>query len=401
MPQPKLRTYLLALAGITLTISMILFPESAFEAAQDGLKIWWNVVFPALLPFFIGSEMLMGLGVVNFMGSLLEPLMRPLFNVPGEGSFVLAMGLASGYPIGAILTAKLRRKNIVNKTEAERLISMANTADPLFMFGAVAVGFFHDVKLGVLIAAAHYLSALAVGLTMRFYKPQAPKSPRPQEKGSFFLTRAVKSLVIARENDGRPLGELLGDSIKQSVNSLLMIGGFIIFFSVIIKISTVSGMITPITRAIGILMTTFGLSPNLANAAASGIFEISMGTKLCSIAAAPLFQQLIIAGTIIAWSGFSVHAQVAAITHDTDIDIRPYILARIWQAFLAGIFTWLLLLRDFAIETSAGFDMVTNISVSSSLVFGIKAFVLLCFFLFTAGMMIQCFRIPVRFLFKK
>lgn len=130
MKRSKFNTYLLALAGITLTISMILFPESAFEAAQDGLAIWWNVVFPALLPFFIGSELLMGLGVVNFMGSLLEPLMRPLFNVPGEGSFVLAMGLASGYPIGAILTAKLRRKNIINKTEAERLISMANTADP-------------------------------------------------------------------------------------------------------------------------------------------------------------------------------------------------------------------------------------------------------------------------------
>ena len=45
----------------------------------------------------------MGMGVVHFIGVLMEPLMRPLFNVPGTGAFVLAMGIASGYPLGAAL----------------------------------------------------------------------------------------------------------------------------------------------------------------------------------------------------------------------------------------------------------------------------------------------------------
>ena len=402
MKRSKFNTYLLALAGITLTISMILFPESAFEAAQDGLAIWWNVVFPALLPFFIDSELLMGLGVVNFMGSLLEPLMRPLFNVPGEGSFVLAMGLASGYPIGAILTAKLRRKNIINKAEAERLISMANTADPLFMFGAVAVGFFHDVKLGALIALAHYCSALAVGFTMRFYKPKAPKTLRKTDTKKFFLTRAVQSLTKARAKDGRPFGELLGDAVKGSVNSLLMIGGFMIFFSVIIKIATVSGLLNPIKHAISTILATFGLSTNLSQATASGIFEISLGTKLCSTAIAPITQQLIISGVIIAWSGFSVHGQVAAIIHDTDINLKPYIIARIWQAFLAGLFTWFLLLRSPIMETGAGFlKLPATFTVGNTLMFGVKIWATLCFALLVLGFITQLFRIPIRYILKR
>ncbi|MDO9573402.1 MAG: sporulation integral membrane protein YlbJ, partial [Candidatus Contubernalis sp.] len=94
-----LSVYTTAAMAIFITISLVMFPEHAFEAAVNGLNIWWNVVFPALLPFFVCAEILMGLGVVHFMGVLLEPLMRPVFNVPGEGSFVMAMGLASGFPI--------------------------------------------------------------------------------------------------------------------------------------------------------------------------------------------------------------------------------------------------------------------------------------------------------------
>ena len=74
------------------TIAIIAFPEVSYKASLDGLRVWWDIVFPALLPFFIASDTLMGLGVVHFIGALLEPLMRPLFNVPGVGAFALAMG---------------------------------------------------------------------------------------------------------------------------------------------------------------------------------------------------------------------------------------------------------------------------------------------------------------------
>ncbi len=135
-------SYILGIASSLLTLCMVLYPEETFSAALKGLDVWWNIVFPALLPFFIGSEILMGLGVVHFMGVLLEPLMRPVFKIPGAGSFAVAMGLASGFPIGAILTTKMRLKNLVTRYEGERLMSFTNTADPLFMFGAVAVGMF-------------------------------------------------------------------------------------------------------------------------------------------------------------------------------------------------------------------------------------------------------------------
>ncbi|MGF9824285.1 nucleoside recognition domain-containing protein, partial [Brevibacillus agri] len=91
-------TLLLALSTVALVLTLVIYSQISFEAAVRGLKIWWEVVFPSTLPFIVLSEVLMGLGVVHFVGVLLEPLMRPLFNVPGTGGFVLAMGFSSGYP---------------------------------------------------------------------------------------------------------------------------------------------------------------------------------------------------------------------------------------------------------------------------------------------------------------
>ena len=129
-------------------------------------------------PFaFLSSPRPIGLGVVHFLGVLLEPVMRPSFNVPGTGSLLWQWGLLPGFPIGAVLTSKLRQQKLCSKVEAERLLSFCkHSRSRLFMFGAVAVGMLHAPQAGPVIAAAHYLSSISVGFVMRFYKA------RPSEK---------------------------------------------------------------------------------------------------------------------------------------------------------------------------------------------------------------------------
>ena len=57
--------------------------------------------------------------------------MRPLFNVPGIGSFVVSMGLATGYPMDAVLTAKFCKQGLCTKVEGERLLAFTNSTEPL------------------------------------------------------------------------------------------------------------------------------------------------------------------------------------------------------------------------------------------------------------------------------
>lgn len=334
-----------AAVAILLTVFIIIFSEDAFKAALEGLRVWWEIVFPSLLPFFIISEFLMGLGVVHFMGALLEPLMRPVFKVPGVGAFALAMGLASGYPIGAKITGNLRRKKLCSKTEAERLVSFTNTADPLFMVGAVAVGMFHRPELGITLAAAHYISSILVGFILRFYKgEESEEIPLQEEKQlkTNIIIKAVNELIQARKKDGRSIGELLGDSIKESINTLLVVGGFIIIFSVITGMFISTGLINSINNILMFFLRPLGLSEALVLPLISGFFEVTNGANLSSQAQAPLLHQVIIVNAIIAWSGLSVLAQVATMINGTDIKLKPYIFSRSLQSIIAGALTLVL-----------------------------------------------------------
>jgi len=342
----KASQLILPAIAVIITLSIIQFSDEAFDAELNGLDVWFTIVLPALLPFFIGSQLLMGLGVVHFMGVLLEPFMRPLFNVPGAGSFVMAMGLASGYPVGAMLTGKLVKKKMCNVWEAERLMSFTNTADPLFMVGAVAVGMLKDVRLGSIIALAHYISTLILGFIMRFYAKNKETTSAISSSGSQqgIILRATRELLRARKEDNRPFGKLLGDCIRDSVNSLLLILGFIVLFSVVIRIVTVAGLINLFVPVIEAILRFIGFDRSLAPAIISGFFETTIGCQLASSADAPLMQRVIMVSSIIAWSGLSVHFQVMSMVSDTGIKMPPYVVARLMHSILAGLVTYVMLI---------------------------------------------------------
>ena len=123
-----------------LAAGMFIYPQEMLSAATGGISLWWQYVLPALLPFFILSELLMAEGIVHFLGVMLEPLMRPIFRLPGKASFVVAMGYTSGFPMGAVLTARLRKEGALSREEGEHLLAFTNNPSPGFMFGAVASG---------------------------------------------------------------------------------------------------------------------------------------------------------------------------------------------------------------------------------------------------------------------
>lgn len=324
-----------------MAISLISFPQEAVSASIRGLDMWWKIVFPSLLPFFIVSEVLIGFGVVRFIGVLLEPLMRPLFRVPGVGGFVWAMGMASGFPAGAKLTARLRMEGQLSKVEAERLVTFTNCSNPLFIFGAVSVGFFHNAKLGIILAIAHYLGNFTVGIIMRFHGKSNSKSTNNHTK--FSLKTAFRELHRTRIKDNRPIGKLLGDAVMSSIQTLLMIGGFIILFSVINQLLDHLQVISFFGSIFAVILQIFQLPESFSIPLISGLFEITLGSKLTSqVQDSALMHQAIITSIILAFSGFSVQAQVASILAQTDINFKPFFIARIFHGVFAGLYTFLL-----------------------------------------------------------
>ena len=341
-----LKSVLLAFIAILMAAALILMPEESFEASVRGLNIWLEIVFPSLLPFLIIAEMLIAFGVVNLLGVFLEPLMRPLFKVPGAGGFVWAMGLASGNPSGAKLTARLRDEGQLSRIEAERLVSFTSSSNPLFIFGAVSVGFFNNAKLGILLGLTHYAANICVGLIMRFYgrNEERDNLDRAQKETAIFpVMTALKSMHRTRLNDQRPIGKILGDAVNSSIHTLLMIGGFIIIFSVINKLLFHLHITGFFASLINTLFQALHIPKTLSVPFISGLFEITLGSQLTSQAdGATLMTQAIIVSALLAFGGFSIQAQVASILANTDIRFKPFFFARLLHTFFAAILTLLL-----------------------------------------------------------
>ncbi|TMN23477.1 sporulation integral membrane protein YlbJ [Lentibacillus cibarius] len=334
----------IALTGITafIAISLIKYPDQSLEASIRGLNMWWEIVFPSLLPFFITAELLIGFGFVKFIGVLCEPIMRPLFNVPGAGSFAWAMGMASGYPTGAKITARLREQNQLTQIQAERLVSFTNASSPLFIFGAVSVGFFYDVKLGIVLAAAHYLGNALVGVCMRFYgrKEEKQTVTLAKEKQSVSIIRAFREMHRTRMNDPRPFGKIVGDAVLNSIQTLVMVGGFIILFSVFTKLLYIVGISQAVSVLFQYLLKIASIPVELALPMLSGLFEITLGTNLISQSdAANLLEKIIVVSFILGFNGLSVQAQVASIIAPSDIRFAPYFFARILHGLFAAVLT--------------------------------------------------------------
>ncbi|MED3787529.1 sporulation integral membrane protein YlbJ [Peribacillus frigoritolerans] len=343
MLKSKSKTVLLATSVTMMAVGLIIFPQESFEASKGGLNIWWTIVFPSLLPFLIFSELLISFGVVRFIGVMLEPLMRPLFRVPGVGGFVWAMGLASGFPAGARFTVRLRQEEQLTRIEAERLVCFTNSSNPLFLFVAVAVGFFHNPHLGIILALSHYLGNICVGIIMRFYRWKEEKSHAKVMTKLPSIRQAFGQMHRTRIKETRPFGSLLGDAVLSSIQTLLMIGGFIILFSVVNKLLFHMNITGLLASGVGGILHIFNFPDSLSLPFISGMFEMTLGSKLTStVEEATLFQQTVMTSFILAFNGFSIQAQVASIIAATDIRFTPFFLARIAHGLLASIITILL-----------------------------------------------------------
>lgn len=358
------QTILLTSVIILLTSLLIKFPEEALEASVRGLNIWLEIVFPSLLPFFIMAELLIGFGVVRFIGIIFEPIMRPLFNVPGVGSFAWIMGMASGYPSGAKISVRLREEEQITQIEAERLISFTNASSPLFIFGAVAVGFFHNPNLGLLIAVCHYTGNALVGICMRFYRRSEEIAVKKQTNRISFIN-AFREMHRTRLRDKRPFGEVLGDAVLNSIQTLVMVGGFIILFSVLTKLLFLIGILSflAIIFQHGLHMLAFPIELGLP--LLSGLFEITLGTQLISQINTDLMAKTAIVSFILGFNGFSVQAQVSSIIAKTDIRFTPYFISRLMHGLFASILTILLfepLYVNRQVATAPDIPVITNIN---------------------------------------
>lgn len=348
---------------------ILTFPEEVFNASKKGLLLWFNTVFPSLFPFMIGTYLLIELGVVHFIGILFEPIMRPIFNVPGVGAFAWTMGLTSGYPIGAKITADLRAGGQITQIEAQRLIAFANNSGPLFILGAVSVGMLSRPEVGMFLLGIHYLSSLSMGILFRFYKKE--KVYKKQTYKHLFK-KAVNELILKQKKQSKKLGAILKDSIMNSMEMISQIGGFIILFSVISELLKLFHLMGFLNKLFYPAFSLIGFDKILIDGWIMGIIEITNGINIMGSSSAPVNQQLILVSSVIAWGGLSIFMQTVSMISHSDINVFIYACAKFIQSIFAFVYTIIFYpyIKEISLETHSVFKVFTypfqnNIWVSS------------------------------------
>lgn len=345
-----------------LVFSIIIYPENSVNTALEAINTWLFIVIPSLFPFFIGAELLISSGIIDFIGIVLEPIMYPIFRVPGKGSFVFAMSVTSGYPVGASLVSELRADNSISKEEAQRLISFSSTSGPLFMIGAVSIGMLKNPAVGTLLSIAHYMGAITVGLLFRYYGSNR-LSKKTVIKDNYFK-RSLNAMINLKNKRLGSISTIMSRSIESAFSSMFMIGGFIIIYSVIIEILNITGIIPNISIILNTIIP-FDLNVEFINSFLSGLLELTNGCKEIASLDITLVWKLCMISFLIGWGGLSVHSQAISFLSKTDINIKLYLLSKALHGIISSVYTYFIyiyLLKD-------KFSSVTAVNPSQSSVF--------------------------------
>lgn len=327
-----------------LAAAIISQPESSFNASLQGLKLWWTVVFPALMPFLMLSEMLSASGFVHAIGVLLEPLMKLAFRLPGSAGWTLALGMTSGFPGAAQGAAQLHRQGEISGREAGRLASLAHFASPVTLLIVIGASMLHSPAAGYSLLAVHWLAGLAAGMTLSAGASRpADNTPAkaPAARRTSLIRRALTAAADARARDGRAFGRLLGESVSASVQCLMLAGGYMIIFAVVISILS-------------------GLCPQLPEALTSGLLELHLGAQALTSGSAPDVSgfsfgpfKLALLSAALGWSGLCAQLQVLAVLKPAGARFLPFATGRLLHGGYAFLLTLLLYRPLAAFQESA------------------------------------------------
>lgn len=379
-----IRDLFLGLGLLLSTLALLFYPQESMEAARDGLRLCYNVIIPSLFPFFVLSALVVELGLAGYLGRLLEGMMRPLFNVSGACASAFALGFIGGYPVGAKTAINLYEKGMCTKTEAERLLAFCNNSGPAFILGVVGAGVFGSSRVGLLLYLAHAAASVCIGILFRFYKRGSRGKAEPRPAPQFHAQRFTVAFT---------------GSIKNSFLSTLNICAFVVFFTVVIRMLSLAGILTGAAGVLGALLSPLGFDAQWAERLFIGVIEISSGVWSLSGTGA-LAGRMSLAAFMLGWAGVSVHCQVLSFIGGSGLSVRTYIVGKslhgaLSAAFIAALFRVLpfeLPAAEYLAEqvaSLAALDFHTALTIST-----VAAWVV--WLLFFGAAIYALYRLPVR-----
>lgn len=134
----------------------------------------------------------------------------------------------------------------------------------------------------------------------------------------------------------------------SSVSTIVMIGGFVMLFSVIISILKNTGILIVLSEILEPIFNLFNIPNSFTTGVLSGIIELTNGVSIiANIPIKKISISIIFCAFLLGFGGISILLQVLSITSNSDISIKPYIIGKLMQGMFAALYTYLFI-QNFA-----------------------------------------------------
>lgn len=318
-----MKAFFVGIASFLFVITILFFPDLAFQGAAKGLLLWFNRIVPALLPCMILTQLCIH-------SKILEKLTKNSGQTPGRfsglsgyGLYTALLGILCGFPMGARLVHDFYAEKKISRKEAMYLLTFCSQLSPAFLREYVFADPVGSEKLCTLLLLSYYMTVLFLWFIPRwlFRNRNAERVPGKNTMDSCSASKYTKK----EATQTFCLSENLDTSIMNSLETILRIGGYIILFSVLAAILQQLPCFSEMQKSIfvSVIEITTGLEQ---------LKTISLMPKLKGI----LFNSLC------AFGGMSSLMQVCGVLKGSGLPVYLCFAAKACQAVLTCLVTGLL-----------------------------------------------------------
>lgn len=295
---------------------LVINPQRYIQSIFSGMLLFAKNVAPALFPFFFFSKLLTGLGGASALGKALKKPVSKLYNAPQESGYILVMSLISGYPIGAKLISDFYENGNFTIDNCKKVSSFTSTSGPLFVVGTVGTLMLSSPKAGYVLFLCHALGALINGLIYRDRKSE----------------NKLMSMPSTQDDDN-----LLNKSITSSILSVLVVGGYIAIFSMIIDIAIDLKIVDGLAFLLAKPLSLFNLSPQIAEATVISFIEITRGCQTFAQSGVSIKIILPFIAGLLSFGGLSITFQSLTFLKSCKVKTSYYLLVKLTQAIITFV----------------------------------------------------------------
>lgn len=315
-----MNTRLKALIPLSFCIICTIFLMSSSSLARDSISTAIsNCLFsliPTLFPYFVISSLLCSLDFGTLLSHIFSKPFKLLFGVSGIGALPLFLGILGGYPTGVRTVCTLYSQGKLSKPEADRLLLFTGNTGPAFIIGVAGLGIFSSIKVGIILYAAHVLSAMILGILF-----------------CSILGNVSQDNVITSENKvSGNLSVIFTEAVNSAIHTCINITAFVMLFSFLTALLTWLGIISVICS----VLSGFGADPLKAKALILGFLEISVGLDSVSTFSENFSFSLPAIAAILSWGGISVHCQSLSFISPLGLHGKGYIFSKLLHGALSA-----------------------------------------------------------------